>query len=105
MRPLLPAMSADGKRRATLNSRNCGATTAFFNTLSVSVPELGRSVEALGGELCIGRSDDVYLQWEGDDLLVACRRESCCPERIESKTETVGKTRIRFVGFERPKTN
>jgi hypothetical protein len=40
------AVSPDGRRMATLKSRNCGATTAFFNTLDVSVPENTFQVEA-----------------------------------------------------------
>ena len=55
-------------------------------------------VEAMSGELCMWRSDDAVLRWEGDDLVVTCK--SCCPERMESKTEKVGRTTIRFEGFE-----
>ncbi len=97
------AVSADGQRKATINSRNCGATTAFVNTLSVSVPELRRPVETLRGELCMAGPGDAELRWEGDDLIVICK--NCCPERLQSKISTVGKTRLRFEGFDRPKSN
>lgn len=92
------AVSRDGQRKAWLNSRNCGATTAFYNTLTVEVPEQRLAAEAMSGELCMWRSDDAALRWEGDDLVVTCK--SCCPERMESKTEKVGRTTIRFEGFE-----
>jgi hypothetical protein len=94
------AVSRDGQRKAWLNSRNCGATTAFYNTLSVEVPEEWGAVEVMSGELCMWRSDDATLRWEGDDLVLRCK--SCCPERMESKTEKVGRTTIRFEGFDGP---
>ena len=96
------AASRDGQRKAWLNSRNCGATTAFYNTLTVEVPEEWSAVEVMSGELCMWRSDDAALRWEGDDLFVTCK--SCCPERMESKTEKVGRTTIHFEGFDVPPT-
>lgn len=98
-------MSRDGRRKATLRSRNCEATTAFFNTLDVSVPEDTFQGEASSGELCVAASSDAELRWEGDDLVVTCKLKSCCPDRIESKKETVGKSKIRFEGFEQPKSH
>ena len=96
------AASADGLRRATINSRNCGATTAFVNRLNVSVPERSRPVEALVGELCMAAPGDAELRWEGSDLVVTCKK--CCPERIQTKISAVGDTKLRFEGFDRPKS-
>ena len=92
------ATSHDGRRKAILNVRNCGATTDYNNWLTVEVPEKWWTVTALSGELCMHRPDDAELRWDGNDLVVTCKR--CCPERLRSKTETVGKTTIRFEGFE-----
>jgi hypothetical protein len=95
--------SKDGTRRAWMNSRNCGATTAYANTLAVEVPEHWFRTEALFGELCIGSSEHVRLRWEGDDLMVTCLSGDCCPDRIRTRVEKVGRSRIVLEGFELPK--
>lgn len=94
------ATSKDGTRRAWMNSRNCGATTAYANTLTVEVPEKWFSTEALFGELCIASSEDVRLRWEGDDLMVTCLTGDCCPDRIRTRVEKVGNSRVLLEGFE-----
>lgn len=86
-----------------MNSRNCGATTAYANTVTVEVPENWFSTEALFGELCIGSSEQVRLRWEGDDLVVMCLSGNCCPDRIDVRRERVGRSRILLEGFEPPK--
>jgi len=96
------AVSRDGQRKAWLNSRNCGATSAYANTLTVEVPEQWWAIEALHGELCIGSSEDVSLRWDGDDLVVTCKTDNCCPDRAYARVETVGRTKILVEGFRTP---
>ena len=96
------AVSSDGQRKAWLTSRNCGATTSYANTLTVEVPEKWWAVKALQGELCIGSSDDVSLRFDGDDLVVTCKTGVCCPDRIYTRVDTVGRTKIALEGFGAP---
>jgi hypothetical protein len=97
------AVSRDGQRKAWLNSRNCGATTGYANTLTLEVPEKWWAVTALHGELCIGKSEDASLRFAGDDLVLTCNTENCCPDRAYTRVDTVGRTRIVLEGFQSPR--
>ena len=86
------AASPDGKRVATILTRDCGATTSEYMAVNIQdVKQKRHDVEK--DVFVIKHIHRLHILWQGNDsLTIDC--ENCNPKEAEKKLEKVGSVRV-----------